>query len=128
MRRFKLYRLAPQFQPAPGQKVIDFGYCLARLDVQVVGGLVEHQEVGPVQRQDSQRQQSGRQRGVQLDGHHAVRALQQELRKSAAARPDLDYQGFMGGAGRLGQARKNIARSQKVLSEFSVSHVAGVSS
>ena len=29
-----LYRRAPQFLPPPGQKVIDFGYCLVRLDAQ----------------------------------------------------------------------------------------------
>jgi hypothetical protein len=32
--RGKLYRLAPGFQPQPGQRVLDFGHCVLRLDVQ----------------------------------------------------------------------------------------------
>lgn len=32
--RGRLYRLAPHFQPPAGQKVMDFGYCLLRLDFQ----------------------------------------------------------------------------------------------
>ena len=32
--RGSLYRLAPGFQPQPGQRVVDFGHCLLRLDLQ----------------------------------------------------------------------------------------------
>jgi biotin operon repressor len=30
----RLYRLAPGVQPQPGQRVVDFGHCVLRLDVQ----------------------------------------------------------------------------------------------